>query len=446
MPKEIIRQLKMLRQRAGAPREDWVKNNRSLLVSQIRNTIAPSAPRHPIANFWSGLSVLLPEQLVYQVIRPIAVLLIVALVGTSGWIATVDASYQALPGDWLYPAKRAAEKTQVVVASIVGDNNKEVKLHIKFANLRAEEAMKVMRGQGSASKTDRAREAITDLKSEIASLSTKLDESKTQITVLPAEVAKDVKQNTEQIKTTLQTVKDGLLTSTSANDKLLSKEISETKNLVKDVSVKAVEVLVTKHLGGDLSVSKEDVRDAIQSSLLTSASDVVESKHNVDGVKNIVATMQSEVKDLAHAQPAASSTAATQELSQQITTVANQTVRAIIKTEVATAEVGKRISEAQELLGNNQLIQAIDKVKEASNATKEAEKISDATVAQAQEALSPVAQVIKETSAAVTASSSAREALPSLLNNSVVSSTMVNSTTSVAARITPTSSAAEIKK
>ena len=48
--------------------------------------------------------------MVYNFVRPMATLLIIAMVATSGWIATVDASYNAIPGEWLYPAKRATEK------------------------------------------------------------------------------------------------------------------------------------------------------------------------------------------------------------------------------------------------------------------------------------------------------------------------------------------------
>jgi len=45
--------------------------------------------------------------------------------GIGGWIATVAASSGSLPGEWLYPAKIATEKTQVVMANVVGDKNTE---------------------------------------------------------------------------------------------------------------------------------------------------------------------------------------------------------------------------------------------------------------------------------------------------------------------------------
>ena len=34
-----------------------------------------------------------------------------------------SASSESLPGEWLYPAKRAAEKTQATVADVVGNKN-----------------------------------------------------------------------------------------------------------------------------------------------------------------------------------------------------------------------------------------------------------------------------------------------------------------------------------
>ena len=112
MSQELIRQLKQLKHHEVNPSEAWLKNNRALLLSQIKNTIGvePNRQAGRVEKIWAGLSIFLPQPMVYNFVRPMATLLIIAMVATSGWIATVDASYNAIPGEWLYPAKRATEK------------------------------------------------------------------------------------------------------------------------------------------------------------------------------------------------------------------------------------------------------------------------------------------------------------------------------------------------
>lgn len=414
MSKELIRQLKNLRGGEVNPRAAWLRGNRELLLSQIKNTV-PSAPAEEtvqLHDIWTILSIFLPPRLVYSVVRPVSVLLVITLIATSGWIATVDAAYEALPGDWLYPAKRAAEKTRVVVAAVMGDNKAESKLHVEFAKRRAAEAKKVLKGDDSSSrKLKIITKSVADLKNEIKNVDNKLEEIKTNpADQAAAGVAKDIKKDTEQIKNVLQEVKEGLSTSTSTENKILSQEVSEVKDLVKDASIKAVELMVAKHLEGDNSVSKEEVKQVINTALQTAATEVGESQQSVEGVKKVVEAVKTEVQGLAreNIKQSAEQAAGAQELSRKMTEVTSQTKEAVVKTEAVSAEVDKKITEARELLSSGELTRAVDKAREVTEASKEAEKITDNTLKNVQEVLPilPIVNVVKGATAVDSAPSS----------------------------------------
>jgi hypothetical protein len=118
-------------------------------------------------------------------------------------------------------------------------------------------------------------------------------------TGVQAVVAKDVRQDTEAITQALQTVKNELLLSNGGEEGAhLAKEVAETKDLAKGVSVKAVEKLVTKHLSGDNSVTTDEVRQVVDAAITNVAVEAMESKQTVDGAQTIVDTVKTQVADL----------------------------------------------------------------------------------------------------------------------------------------------------
>ncbi|MEK7213443.1 MAG: DUF5667 domain-containing protein [Patescibacteria group bacterium] len=443
MSQELIRQLKQLKHHEVNPSEAWLKNNRALLLSQIKNTIGvePNRQAGRVEKIWAGLSIFLPQPMVYNFVRPMATLLIIAMVATSGWIATVDASYNAIPGEWLYPAKRATEKTQVTVASLMGSKTTETKLHVEFAKRRAAETKKIVAGVDPA-KNAHAKQSVADLKTEIASVNNKLEESKASAQgSLTAETVKDVSRDAEEIKNVLQNLKTDLLTSTTTADKDLSKDITEVKDLVKDAGVKAVEVMISKHLEGDTSVSKEEVTQAVGNSLQTAVADAAVSKQNVEGINDAVEAVKTEVKDLTAEQKKDSAlVSSTKELNIKITDMSAQTKEAAVKSEAVAVDVGKKAGEAKDLLSQGDLSKAMDKVKEISAAGKEAEKISDATLKSAQNVLTAV-NVVKDNLPVVLPVATDTKAIVVIITTtpSVVSSSVLTTTTVKTIKIIVTS-------
>ena len=399
MSQNLIAQLKQLKHGEVKPRQEWLENNRALLLSQIKNTVISENKNINVGSIWNTMSMFIPRTLVFNVVRPIAVLLVVSIVATSGWVASVDASYNALPGDWLYPAKRAAEKTQVVVAGMIGSTKTETILHSEFAKRRATET-KQMVSSNDPKKQEKVKESIQDLKNEIANVDQKLEEIKVASAnnAVSADVIKDIKQDTEQVKNTLQEVKVTLLTTSNINDTSSTIEnaqaINEVKDLAKDLSVKAVGVMVIKHLEGDQTVSAEEVKRELNDTIQSASTDAQQSKQSVAGVQAVVTAAKVEAKDLASKPTASASTTAA--LNLKISEVAIVTKDAAVQNKTATDDVNKKVTEAVDALSKGDLTKVMEKVKEANTATKEAEKISDQMVSDVQK-LVPVAPIVAAT-------------------------------------------------
>jgi hypothetical protein len=397
MNRDIVGQLKMLKHSEVRPSEAWLNNNREILLSQIKNTMPASRSGINWEGMWQTMAIFLPGAFVYKVVRPVMVTLLILSMGVGGWIATVDASSNALPGDWLYSTKRATEQTQVVVANVVGAQTAETKLHVEFAKRRALETQQII---NDPEKLPLASATLNDLKDEINAVNNKLESIKTEADgAVSAQDAKTITQNADQIKDVLKDVKTDLLVNASTTENSgLTAQVAEAKELTKDTAVKAVEVMVAKHLQGDTSISKEEVKEVISNQLLSSVNEVVESKQNTEDVKKAVDAVQVEVKAIAaenkNVTPAvASSTAA---MSVQIDAAVKTTQDAVDKTSQISSDADKKVAEITQLLSQDNLAQAVDTMKSAADATKEAEKISDNTIKSVQSVL-PVVTVVKET-------------------------------------------------
>lgn len=393
MSRDLIAQLKSLRTGDVNPKQEWLEKNRAVLLSQIKNTVTTEHKPAMLENVWTALSIFIPQNVVYTVVRPMAVLLIVSLVATSGWVTTVDAAYNALPGDWLYPAKRAVEKTQVTVASVVGGKPAEAKKRTELALRRATEANQIAKS-ADPKKEEKVKQAVNDLKTEITLVNTKLEEIKatTDSKDGVADTAKEVKQETEQINTVLQGVKINMLATVGTSS---ASQVTEAKDMVKDASMKATEVMVTKHLEGDTSVTSEQVKKELTTSLQAATVDASLNQQNMETAKTVVNDAKTEIKELIATQSEVGQSTTTKELSDKITTVAAETQVAVTKNNVVKAETDKKIDTATQLLSTGDLSKALDIVKEVSATTKEAEKITDDTLAKVQTVL-PVASVVKE--------------------------------------------------
>ena len=228
----------------------------------------------------------------------------------------------------------------------------------------------------------------------------------------------------------------------------LAKEVNETKDLVKDVSVNAVEAMVEKHLNGDKTVSKEEVQAVLDISIAKAANDVLATEQVVNGAQTIVESVKTQVKDLEDEikKQKIGLATSTKEFSEQLTDVASSTKDAVVKAQEASVDIDKKLTEAKVFVDSGELTKAVDKLKEMTAASKEAEKISDITIEKAQGVL-PIVQVIKDANPiAVTTSSStipvtstSKEITPLFTSTTPVEPSLLTTTTVAVVKTTTTS-------
>ncbi|MBP6859469.1 MAG: hypothetical protein KBC69_02525 [Candidatus Magasanikbacteria bacterium] len=405
MSKEIIRQLKSLKHADTGPSEEWLKNNRELLLSQIRNTVSTknnNRIKFNVDNFWQATSIFLPQTLVYRVIKPMTAIILILAMGVGSWVATVSASYESLPGEWLYSAKRATETFQSVSAEVVGNKNEAASLHGEFAKRRAVEIKSIV-SQNDPSKIEIVSKTVNDLKQELNSVSNKLEEIKTT-NGSTGEAAKNINQTTQDIQKVLKEVKVNLLINDVASTGDLSTQVSQVKDIAKETAVKAVEVMVEKHLQGDVSVSKDEVKAAINQQLQSAVTDAAESKQSMVEVNKAVGIVKTEVNAAIVQDIKNSSTSNnTQELSDKIEETSKQTQAAVNTAQQFNVKTGETVSEGQILLSQDNLSLAVGKIKEANAVSTQVEKITDDTL-KAVQGILPVVAVAAD--APLTASTS----------------------------------------
>jgi hypothetical protein len=413
MSKEIIRQLKSLKHAETGPNEEWLKKNRELLLSQIKNTVpAKNKIKFSFDNLWQAASIFLPQSFVYKIMRPVTAIILIFAMGVGSWVTTVKASYESLPGEWLYSAKRATETLQSVGTEVVGSKNDAASLHGEFAKRRAAEIKGIV-SQNDQSKIKIVSQTVNDLKNELSSVNNKLEEIKTA-NDSTGETAKNINKTTQDIQKVLKEIKVNLLVNDVASTGNLSSEVSQVKDLAKETALNAVEVMVVKHLQGDTSVSKDEVKQAINEQLQSAVTDAAQSQQSMVEVNKAVGIVKTEVS-AAIVQDIKNSvtTNNTQALSDKIEATSKQTQAAVSTAQQFNVKTGETVTEGQILLSQGNLTQAIDKIKEANAVSTQVEKITDDTFKAVQGILPvvvgadvPVVNVSSSVSATTTLASS----------------------------------------
>lgn len=301
-------QLRTLRDGRLRPDREWTARNRAVLLAQIRNTVkTESSERQSFSlslifdRVRQGARLFLPERLLVAG-RSLSIASLVGLMAVGGWIASVSASYGSLPGEALYSVKVAAEKTELLMATVVGDDRDKVETLLKHASNRVEEVQN--------SKTPgQATVAIHSLKKSIESANKTLEsvetnEGSTDAEV--AEVAKVVTEKTEKLLASLEAA--GSDSSAESQTAETAKELGEAAHLIEVTGVRAVEVLIEQNLAGNADVTLAEVKATVEkklekvvtdiSSLAASSTPLVVSSTAGDMVSSSTAVTAAEAKTL----------------------------------------------------------------------------------------------------------------------------------------------------
>lgn len=347
--KEIISQLQSMKNMNGRinPDRAWVAKNRALLMQQINNTLPEEKNKFHWERMWGALTVFLPNRFVYGVVRPVAVFVLIGAIATSGWIASVSATQNCLPGDVCYGVKLAAEKTQALVVAVAGTKGEATQMHLEFAKRRATEVKKVVENNAPGA-SGKATVTIEKLEKSIKTAGETLKDAAVSQPENAMEVAKEVKEKTKEINDSLKSVEAQSMAGVS---------VAEAKLLIKETNLQAVEAVVQSKEDGKINVSTEEVKNLVK--------DEIKNVSDESAVVN--GKVQTAIKDINVQNASTTPAVAVKDVKDVVEGVAK-------KVDSDQALIQKNINSANVLADNNQLKEALQKVKEVNQVTQQNDK------------------------------------------------------------------------
>ncbi len=254
------------------PDPAWFSRARTEFLKKVEKEMpfANLAPERPWAEW---LRLFSPSRAVRAVGGSVIASLSTIAVILGGSIASVSAAETALPGDWLYPVKLAAEQTRLVFTK---DKTDRLKLKSEFVTRRVVE-LKTLATSDVPKKQARIKEATEILKRDLNTVNAQLQEVKQETRAV--EAAKAVDQTTAAIATELKTIKAAV-----GEDQETKQKVMEAQVAAVDTGVKAIEVIIEV--------------DPDRLSTLFTAVELKESlKNKVEGLKEGIAETAGKLAD-----------------------------------------------------------------------------------------------------------------------------------------------------
>ena len=202
------------------PHSKWKSLNRDFLLQEIKQDIKSEPANIGVREYGQFVAQLFGQ----KVFQPaVLILLMLGIFLTSGLF--VNAAFYSLPGDSLYRAKIALEKTQL---AITPNDEKKVELKIEFAKKRVEEFDKIL---AQLDLTPKARtEKINTVVAEF-----------TKNVVAVQQNINDINENTEEAEKE-RTLRMAVSVSSQTDE--LTKAIEETAtNLTEDEKIEVEEII-----------------------------------------------------------------------------------------------------------------------------------------------------------------------------------------------------------
>lgn len=312
----LLKNLKVLAnlEVGGNPARSWRAKNREIFLMQVRNSRQNLPIKHERTVKEQAMvyaRIFFGSNWVRQnVFRPSLIALSSFAVIFSGWIASVSASINSVPGDILYPLKRATEAAQMTLTA--GTENKTA-LQVEFADRRLDEVSKITESANADSKNADVQYAVQEFKNNINNVKDNLDALKANASpATVAALAKMVDRKTDEYTTQLNRAAETLPASVQPN-------LESAKKAVEETGVKAVEVMVSHTTS---VTSPEELKQKLEDKIVQ-----LESRVMIDDQK-----------------PAASSTI----------------------TALDSADAKKALAAARTLIASNNLLGALQEVKNAS--------------------------------------------------------------------------------
>ena len=305
-PKEITRQLREL---SITPRTEWVLENRVFLLSQIASE-RDAQPTSPHLFFLTRFTRrLIPQQLVF---RTMGVMMLFLIVGFGGYITTVSASADSLPGDVLYRIKRIDEEVRINLVKVV-NIEKAGELELAYAFRRIEEAEQIVSNTESSDiKKEKVKQVVDQVIKHVEGAQIQVqklnDKGKTKkASALASKIDKEagaLKQVLAEKQEVISTVADENETDNDVKKQEVIEVIDHTSKAVDKIAVEAVDLIVKNYVNGGADISTEEVFK-----LLNQALDDVSNRANaLLGVSPKTTTQETESQATVLPQDGASAT------------------------------------------------------------------------------------------------------------------------------------------
>lgn len=187
-----------------------------------------------------------------HVLRPASLALSAFVLMFGGWVTTVNASFDAVPGDVLYPVKLATERVQITFATT---SERRARLHTEFAGRRLQEVAEITSSTRDE-KDARVRTAVAGFRNELASANEQLsqtDVSDPDSTAIAMVIDRKADEYEAVIARSESTLPEG--TRPSVADALIA---------VEAVDAHAISSLVTSHEATQQSSTAEHLESSFQ--------------------------------------------------------------------------------------------------------------------------------------------------------------------------------------
>ena len=193
MQEDIIYKLKSLQ--SVEPDEAWQADTKKMLMEKVsdfgvKNDIFLSAGDIYTAKPKFNLGSLIPNRFAVSFAS-------FALILTSG-VLTVGASQSSLPGEALYPVKKAGEQVKLAVAS----EQDKPKIEIEQAGVRLEELAEISKKASDSEQNQKVETLVAEFQAKVDSANTHLsqlsEKGKTDTTVQVADTAKIINEQSEK--------------------------------------------------------------------------------------------------------------------------------------------------------------------------------------------------------------------------------------------------------
>lgn len=318
----ILQQTKNER-RGGTPHDVWVKRNRDILLMQVRNTTDVHAKTSFVDAARHLFSIFMPVEGIMTVAHGIGIFMLVVGTVLGGGLASAQVYRGAAPGEMLYKVKLAVERAQLILAP---NEDYKAGLHAEFADRRIDETAKL--AEESFARQALVPGVLTSFNEEVTSLAAGLE-------VMKATDPNGVVETAKLMERKMAVYQNELRKAGTTLSPEYQSSIAASRDLVDGTTLKAIAVIVDKHLADSSSVSRTVVVTKFEERLL-------QAEANLD------------------ANPAADAEAKTS----------------------TTSKAKAAIAEAKQLVKDEDYRAALSKIEEVAQLTKEveAEKAAEPTV------------------------------------------------------------------